>query len=337
MKKSELKFDYPEELVADAPARPTRVMFVKDHPEEITLSETLEKIQPGDCLVLNNSKVEKRRVFGRLSNGEEVEILFAKELGEKKWEVLSPARKIGTQEVKLPEGVFLTITERGRPQVASVNKSVGLEYFERYGEMPLPPYIRSQRKTGHTQGEDNSWYQPVWSEVSGSSAAPTASLHFKKEDIQNLRDQGVHVCFVTLHVGLGTYLPVDTEDLEDFDMHGEWCSLSKESWNQIQETKAKGGRVWVLGTTACRAVESISKGYLSESDRAFEGETFLKILPGHKFQIVDVLMTNFHQPETTLLALVCAFKGVDQVRSAYKWAIERQFRLFSYGDLTVWD
>jgi S-adenosylmethionine:tRNA ribosyltransferase-isomerase len=218
-----------------------------------------------------------------------------------------------------------------------LSQEIDETYFEHNGEVPLPPYIRKNLKDQHSRQEDRSWYQPHWAKNIGSTASPTASLHFTLQDLDELRQKGVQIVPVTLHVGLGTYLPVDKENLLDFQMHGEEVSVSKNSWDQILSAKKTGGKIWCLGTTSTRAVESVACGLVKPNNLGFQGETQLKILPGFEFQIVDILLTNFHQPKTTLLAMVSAFSSLENLKENYKWAIERKFRLFSYGDLSVWE
>jgi hypothetical protein len=186
------------------------------------------------------------------------------------------------------------------------------------------------------KSEDRDWYQTVFAKKSGSSAAPTASLHFKEKDLEFLKQKGVKVVSLTLHVGLGTYLPVEAQDLNDHKMHFEEVSVPKETWVAIQEAKASGFSVWALGTTVTRSLESLALGMFKENESAFEGETNLLIQEGFDFKVVDRLLTNFHQPESTLLALVAGFTSLENVLSSYDWAIKRDFKLFSYGDLSVW-
>ncbi|QLY26972.1 tRNA preQ1(34) S-adenosylmethionine ribosyltransferase-isomerase QueA [Bdellovibrio sp. KM01] len=334
MKITDLVFTYPEELVATSPQRPSRVMWVENNqPREITLGELLGKMSAGDVLVVNNTRVLKRRVFSG-----DVEILFLKQNSELEWEVLFPSKKykIG-QSLELPLGVTMTLKEKGRPQTVTLNQAVTEDYFQRVAELPLPPYIQKARNERHTVDADESWYQTAWAKEPGSFAAPTASLHFSKSDIDQLRTQGVQIVEVTLHVGLGTFLPVTAEDLNDHDMHEEYVEISAQSWQKIQAAREAGNLIWSLGTTTTRSLESAAGGLLQGSAaEGFRGFTKLLIQPGYKFKVVQRLLTNFHQPESTLLALVSGFSSLETVKTCYLWAIERKFRLFSYGDLTVW-
>ncbi len=335
MKLADLDFSYPEELIATAPQRPSRVMWVQgqDEPQEITFQDLMARIPSGDILVVNNTRVLKRRVFAG-----EVEILFLKQTNAQEWEVLFPSKKYKIGSVlELPLGLSMTLLEKGRPQKVRLSEPVGEDYFQKVAELPLPPYIQKAREQRHTVEADESWYQTAWAKTPGSFAAPTASLHFSHKDMEELKARGVRVAEVTLHVGLGTFLPVTAEDLNDHDMHEECVEVSAATWALIQETKTKGGHVWALGTTTTRSLESVGLGLLPGSAQTgFQGFTKLLIQPGYQFKVVDRLLTNFHQPQSTLLALVAGFSSLERVKACYQWAIERKFRLFSYGDLTCW-
>jgi S-adenosylmethionine:tRNA ribosyltransferase-isomerase len=336
MKITDLQFDYPENLVAQQPQHPSRVMWVdaaKTAPEEISFADFIQKIPAGDLLVINNTKVLKRRVFAG-----EVEILFLGEYSQQEWEVLFPAKKFKVGEtLELPEGIQLTLLEKGRPQKVKLDRRIDESYFQRVGELPLPPYIQKAREQRHTNDNDESWYQTAWATHPGSFAAPTASLHFGPESLQELRERGVHVAQLTLHVGLGTFLPVTAEDLNDHDMHEEYAEIPEGTWLQIKVARDQGKSIWALGTTAARTLESAANGMLiPKPDGSLSGFTKLLIQPGYQFKLVDRLITNFHQPESTLLALVAAFAGLEKTKACYQWAIERNFRLFSYGDLSCW-
>ena len=335
MKLTDLDFSYPEELIATSPQRPSRVMWVgaDADPTEISLAELLEKIPAGDLLVLNNTQVLKRRVFSG-----DVEILFLKQINDKQWEVLFPSKKykVGSS-LELPLGVSMTLVQKGRPQVVELSQAVSESYFEQVAELPLPPYIQKAREERHTVEADESWYQTAWAQKPGSFAAPTASLHFSGEDLAKLKSRGVRIAELTLHVGLGTFLPVTAEDLDQHEMHEEYVEVSADTWHWVQETRKQGNKVWSLGTTTTRSLESAALGLLSGSEQSgFSGFSKLLIQPGYNFKVVDVLLTNFHQPQSTLLALVSAFSSLEKVKACYLWAIERKFRLFSYGDLSVW-
>lgn len=341
MRIEDLDFDYPELLVATERSPKSRIMWVEGgQPSEIAgisdlISHDRRSFQPGDLLVVNNTRVLKRRVFTESG----LEILFIDSNSDlTQWEVLCPASrwKSGAEQV-LPGGVKLRLIARGKPQKVEADEPLNEAYFERHGEMPLPPYIQKARGERHNRADDSARYQTQWAERDGSLAAPTASLHFSKEDLELLKTRGVRVAEVTLHVGLGTFLPVSAENLEDHVMHAELSEVSSSTWNLIESAKADGKNIWALGTTVTRTLESVALGRLPKmADGSYRGETDLFIRPGFQFQVVDRLLTNFHQPRSTLLALVAAFAGLEVVRRSYKWAIEREFRLFSYGDLTVW-
>lgn len=336
MQVADLDYSYPPELVAVEPARPSRVAFVRGGslPRELDMNGLLEEFLPGDLLVINESKVIPARVFSR----EEVEILFLNETAPGEWQVLFPARDFKTgAELTLPGGVTATLTQKGLPQSVRLSEAVGSEYFQAHGEVALPPYIQEARGQRHNRPEDAQWYQTAWARQPGSVAAPTASLHFREEHLQRLRDKGVEIATVTLHVGAGTFLPIRTENLLEHTMHAERVEISRATLDKVKATKQSGARVWALGTTVTRALEAWARSDLRETaDGGAEGETRLFITPGFEFRIVDALLTNFHQPRSTLLSLVAAFAGLENVKRAYAWAVEKRFRLFSYGDLSAW-
>lgn len=329
----DLDFAYPEDLVATSPRPKSRVMVVQDgEPEETTILQLLSRFQPEDVLVINTSKVIPARVT--CESG--LEILFIREIEENMWEVLCPARKWSKQGEVLPCGTPVKLEKTGLPQVISVPKELPLSYFETYGQLPLPPYIQDKRGERTMRDADKNDYQTVWAKTYGSLAAPTASLHFKNEHIERLKGRGVTVAELCLHVGLGTFLPIHVDNLKEHKMHGEWVSIPHKTIAAINDAKKCGGRVWALGTTVARSLESWSHDRFTVNANGFEGVTDLFITPGFEFRTVDVLMTNFHQPKSTLVALVAAFSDLQTVKKSYAWAMERQFRLFSYGDLTVW-
>lgn len=328
----DLDFIYPEELVAQIPARPSRVMWVDEKPCEISVEQLIERIPAGDILVVNDTRVLKRRVFCG-----DIEILFLQSQDQKNWDVLFPASKFSVGDLlELPLGLTAKVVAKGRPQKLETSEALKESYFEKVAEIPLPPYIQKARHERHTKKQDDQWYQTAWAEKPGSLAAPTASLHFSHEHIQALKNKGVTVVSLTLHVGLGTFLPVTSEKLEDHKMHSEYVEISSKTWQTVQESKKSGRRIWALGTTAARALESAALGKIEDCDGRFVGFTDLMIAPPFKWQVVDRLLTNFHQPQSTLLALVAAFSGLQKVKHSYNWAIENKFRLFSYGDLSVW-
>lgn len=362
MKLADLDYQYPEELVATVPSRPTRVMWVEPNqePQELTLEQVIDRIPAQDILVINNTKVLKRRIFAE----NEIEVLFLDQISSQlnpqdhpqaslqtnsqtslqtnpqtsgpttafnTWKVLFPSKKFALgHELQLPLGHRMKLIEKGRPQVVEVTPPLTESDFEKCAELPLPPYIQKARQARHNVKEDESWYQTAWAEAPGSMAAPTASLHFSKQQIETLQQKGVTVVQVTLHVGLGTFLPVTVDDLNQHVMHSEVYEISDSNWNLIQSAKKQGRQVWSLGTTTTRVLESVARtGKLS-------GETDILLQVGSEFTIVDRLLTNFHQPQSTLLALVSGFAGLEKVKKSYAWAIQRKFKFFSYGDFSVW-
>lgn len=335
MHTSELDFFYPPELVATEPVRPSRVLLSEPGkaPEESSLQKLLEQIPAGDALVINDTKVLPVRVWSL--NGDEV--LFVKRLTDREWEVLFLARDYKLNDrIDFPGGFSARLVAKGLPQKLEFESELTQTFFAEFGEPALPPYIQAARNDRHARAKDREWYQTAWAENPGSSAAPTASLHFSKDDLQKLKDKGVRVLPLTLHVGLGTFLPIKTEDLSKHVMHAEEVFIPRSTAGEIQTVKAGGGHIWALGTTSTRALEALAQGHLTETEAGFHGETKLFIQPGFQFQIVDRLLTNFHQPRSTLLALVMGFAGEQRVRDAYKLAVEKRFRLFSYGDLSAW-
>lgn len=335
MKRSDLHYEYPESLVAREPRADYRILLHRDgKPQEISPQDLMALPGPNDLWVINDTRVEKRRVF---SLEPQVEIVFVEEVKPRTWSVLFPARdfKVGDR-IMLPGGVEAELSVKSLPQTLMTSEDLSTQYFETYGEPALPPYIQKARGERHAKKQDELWYQTQWARKWGSVAAPTASLHFTQDDFETLKNRGVGVEPLTLHVGLGTFLPIKVDDLNQHRMHAEQAFLSKSLIDQLNETKSKGGRVWALGTTVTRALEAWAEDHLSKTSEGFSGSTRLFIQPGYKFKVVDVLMTNFHQPESTLLALVAGFAGLNEVMSAYTWAIERNFRLFSYGDFSVW-
>ena len=328
MKLSDLKYDYPEELIATSPSRPTRVMIVSPdgQPKEISIPELIEQIPAGDVLVLNDTKVLKRRVFAG-----DLEILFLEELPNCQQKVLFPSKKYKVgDEIVLPNGAKMKLIEKGLPQLVEVTPRLTESDFDKFGELPLPPYIQKARSARHNVEADESWYQTAWAANPGSFAAPTASLHFTDSDLKKLEVKGVKVLKITLHVGLGTFLPVKTENLDDHKMHAEVYDVSVAVWSEIEKAKAAQHKIWALGTTVTRTLETVAR------TKELSGASEILLQEGSEFLVVDRLMTNFHQPESTLLALVSGFSNLQTVKKNYAWAIERKFKLFSYGDFSVW-
>ncbi len=334
MLKSDLNFSYPSELIATEKKPLSRVMkVIAGQPEETRVSSLISQIEPVDIFIINNTKVIPARVHSQ----EGLEVLFIKSLENNQWQVLCPVRKWPKgKDLQLPGGVSLKLIERGRPQQVQSSRPIDYNYFLEFGEMPLPPYIQQARDERKARELDKEMYQTDWAKEVGSLAAPTASLHFSAHDLEKIKNRGAEVGELCLHVGLGTFLPITTENLDDHKMHSEFVSIPKKTWDKVLECKKQGGKVWALGSTVTRSLESLKMGLLHEGETDFYGETNLFIKPGFDYQIVDVLMTNFHQPESTLIAMVMAFAGIENVKHCYEWAIERKFQLFSYGDLSVW-
>ncbi len=336
MKKSDLEFEFPKELIALKPQRPSRVLLniSGEEPKEILFSDLSKVFEKGDLLVINDTKVIPSRVLSK--SGEE--FLFIKAKDQFSWEVLFPARgaKIG-KVYELPGGLVVELSEKGLPQTVKLSRAIDFSYFSQFGMVNLPPYILSERDDADS-AMDHEWYQTLWAKNLGSVAAPTASLHFSLEDLEKIRSHGVSVESLTLHVGLGTFLPLKADDLKEHEMHAEYISIEKSVVEKANEVRSRGKRVWALGTTVARSLESVAQGLieLDETKSRYQGESKLFIYPPYQFKLVNGLLTNFHQPESTLLALVFAFFGMNSVKKAYAHAIKQRFRLFSYGDLSVW-
>lgn len=335
MKTSDFYFDLPEELIAQTPLerRDASRLLCLDKTsgamEHRVFSELPELLRPGDCLVMNDSRVLPARLLGARETGGAAELLLLRDLGAGKWECLvrpgkklRPGAKVHFGEGEL-EAEILETTEGGNRIVQFRFQGIFLEVLERLGKMPLPPYIK-------TELEDGERYQTVYSKELGSAAAPTAGLHFTKELLAKIADMGVRECFVTLHVGLGTFRPVKSEDIEEHEMHSEFCIMPEDTARIITETKRNGGRVVCVGTTSCRTVESFANE--DGTMDAKSGWTNIFIYPGYRFKCLDALITNFHLPESTLIMLVSALAGREHVLAAYKEAVARRYRFFSFGD-----
>lgn len=335
MKTSDFYFDLPEELIAQTPLerRDASRLLCLDRwsgaREHRIFSELPELLHPGDCLVMNDSRVLPARLMGMRETGGVVEVLLLRDLGGGRWECLTrPGRKtrpgtrliFGNGEL---EAEVLEVAECGNRIVEFKYEGIFLEVLERLGKMPLPPYIKVEL-------EDGERYQTVYSKEPGSAAAPTAGLHFTKELLARIADRGVRECFVTLHVGLGTFRPVKAEDIEEHEMHSEFCIMPEETARIITETKRSGGRVVCVGTTSCRTVESFANE--DGTMDAKSGWTNIFIYPGYRFKCMDALVTNFHLPESTLIMLVSAFAGRENVLAAYNEAVREKYRFFSFGD-----
>lgn len=336
MKTSDFYYDLPQELIAQTPLERrdgSRLMVLDRESGEIThrhFYDLPEYLHPGDTLVLNDSRVLPARLYGhRVPTGGAVELLLLRDQGDGKWECLArPGRKLKPgAEVSFGDGeLTATIAEdlqEGKKLVQFHYEGIFLEILERLGKMPLPPYIKEELQNGER-------YQTVYSKVTGSAAAPTAGLHFTKELLQKIQDMGVSIAYVTLHVGLGTFRPVSAEEVTDHHMHSEFCMISKETAELLNETHRRGGRIICVGTTSCRTLESFAKedGTFEESS----GWTEIFIYPGYRFKAMDALVTNFHLPESTLVMLVSAFAGREHILNAYNTAVQERYRFFSFGD-----
>ncbi len=335
MKKSDFYFDLPEELIAQTPLEKRdssrllhldKVTGAISHEHFFDIKKHLKK---GDCLILNDSRVMPARLYGRRSTGGSVEVVLLRDLGEGNWECLTrPGKKtrpgaeifFGEDELK---ATVTEVIEDGNRIIHFDYDGIFLEILDKLGKMPLPPYIKAEL-------QDKERYQTVYSREVGSAAAPTAGLHFTEKLLDEIREMGIRVCFVTLHVGLGTFRPVKEDDILDHEMHSEFCMIPAETAAAINETKEAGGRVIAVGTTSCRTLESFmgDNGIME----AKSGWTKIFIYPGYKFKTVDALITNFHLPESTLLMLISAFYNRDGIMKAYKTAVDEKYRFFSFGD-----
>ena len=338
MKTSDFWYDLPEELIAQTPLQQrdsSRLLVLNKESGQVAhrhFHDILEYLQPGDCLVMNDSRVLPARLLGRRPTGGAVEVLLLRDLGDKKWECLcKPGRKMQVgHQVIFGDGeltaTVVEVQETGNRVVEFHYEGIFLEVLERLGKMPLPPYIKAELP-------DQERYQTVYSREVGSAAAPTAGLHWTPELLDKAREKGVKTAFVTLHVGLGTFRPVQVENVLEHHMHAELCMISAETAAILNETKVQGGRVICVGTTSCRTLES-----LVNDDGTFEEKskwTEIFIYPGYTFKAMDGLITNFHLPESTLVMLVSAFAGKEKVMAAYEEAVKERYRFFSFGDAMV--
>lgn len=337
LKKSDFYFDLPEELIAQDPLedRSSSRLLVLDKETGKTehhhiFKEIVNYLQAGDCLVLNNTKVIPARLFGtKVDTGANIEILLLKRKEGDVWETLVKPGKKAKPGTKLVFGdgsltaEVLDVVEEGDRLIQFHYEGIFEEVLDRLGEMPLPPYITHKL-------EDKTRYQTVYAKYEGSAAAPTAGLHFTQKLLEEIQKKGVNIAYVTLHVGLGTFRPVKEDNILDHHMHSEYYQVTKETADLVNKTKQEGGRVICVGTTSCRTVESASTedGIL----HAGCGNTEIFIYPGYKFKILDALITNFHLPESTLIMLVSALAGKDNVLNAYKEAVDMKYRFFSFGD-----
>lgn len=336
MKTSDFYFELPPEQIAQDPLkdRSASRLLVLDREtgerEHTTFKHIVDYLKPGDCLVLNNTKVIPARLYGeREGTGAHIEILLLKRRENDIWETLvKPGKKarVGTKILfggGLLTGEVVDIVEEGNRLIQFSYEGIFEEILDQLGQMPLPPYITHELK-------DKNRYQTVYAKYDGSAAAPTAGLHFTPELLEEVKEMGVEIAEVTLHVGLGTFRPVKADNVLDHHMHSEFYQITEEAAEKINRTKEKGGRIVCVGTTSCRTIESAAEenGYL----KACSGWTDIFIYPGYRFKVLDCLITNFHLPESTLLMLVSALAGREHVLAAYKEAVDMGYRFFSFGD-----
>ena len=341
MKVSDFNYDLPKELIAQHPLEKrdeSRLMVLHKDTNEIehkTFKDIIDYLEPGDCLVRNNTKVIPARLYGKILGKETtkvVEFLLLKQLENNYWEVMvRPGKKLraGTK-VEFGEGLLkaeiMEVLENGNRKVHFEYKGIFNEILDQIGLMPLPPYITEKLK-------DKNRYQTVYAKYDGSAAAPTAGLHFTEELLEKIKEKGVEIANVTLHVGIGTFRPVKVENIEDHEMHSEHFYIKQEDAEKINKAKKEGHKIIAVGTTSCRVLESISRedGAVEET----EGDTSIFIYPGYKFKCIDRLITNFHLPESTLIMLVSSLAGKEFIMKAYKKAVDEKYRFFSFGDSMI--
>ena len=336
MKVTEFDYDLPEELIAQVPIEKrdeSRLMILNRKEQTIehkVFKDIIDYLEPGDCLVRNNTKVLPARLYGKKETGAHVEFLLLNRIEGDIWEcIVRPGNKlhVGAKVIfgdGLLEAEVLDTMPGGTRKVQFKYQGIFNEILDQIGLMPLPPYI-------HEELKENDRYQTVYAKYEGSAAAPTAGLHFTEELLKKIEEKGVKIANVTLHVGIGTFRPVKEENIEDHDMHSEHFYIKQEDVDKINETKKAGKRVIAVGTTSCRVLETIA----SEEDgtvKATEGETKIFIYPGYKFKCIDGLITNFHLPQSTLLMLVSALAGREYILKAYNEAVKEKYKFFSFGD-----
>ena len=339
MKTSDFYYDLPKELIAQDPLEDrssSRLLVLhrkSGRVEHRVFTDIVEYLKPGDCLVRNNTKVIPARLYGtRVDTGATIELLLLKRMENDVWETLVKPGKKARQGAVISfgdgilTGEIIDVKEDGNRLIQFRYEGIFEEILDQLGQMPLPPYITHTLK-------DKNRYQTVYAKYEGSAAAPTAGLHFTEELFRKLEEKGVLVANVTLHVGLGTFRPVKVDDVSKHHMHTEFYQVTKEEADKINKAKQAGGRVIAVGTTSCRTLESVAKkeGCIKES----EGWTDIFIYPGYSFKMMDVLITNFHLPESTLLMLVSALAGKEQVMRVYEEAVQERYRFFSFGDAMI--
>lgn len=335
MKTEDFDYDLPEELIAQTPLKnrdESKLLILDKNTGEIAHSyfkNIIDALEPGDVLVLNDTKVMPARLYGvKTDTNAVIEVLMLKEQGENTWTCLTrPAKrvKVGTI-IKFSDKLSaecLSIGEEGIRELKFIYHGVFYEILDELGEMPLPPYI-------HEKLEDKDRYQTVYAKNIGSAAAPTAGLHFTKELLQKIIDKGIKVEYITLHVGLGTFRPVNVEDISSHKMHSEYYEMTEETAKVLNETKKNKNRIISVGTTSTRTLETIMNNY--GEFKECHGWTDIFIYPGYTFKAIDALITNFHLPKSTLVMLVSALAGTDKIMAAYKEAINKKYRFFSFGD-----
>lgn len=337
MKVDLFDFHLPEELIAQVPLQnrtDSRVMVVNKETGELkhdVFKNISEYLREGDCLVLNDTKVLPARLFGvKTDTGAKIEVLLLKQLEGDKWETLvKPAKRIKEgAEIDFGDGLLTAVctgtSDHGGRELEFKYEGIFYEMLDRLGEMPLPPYIKEQL-------DDRDRYQTVYAREPGSAAAPTAGLHFTEELLNEVKEKGVHVAFITLHVGLGTFRPVSVDDVLEHDMHAEFYQITEGTARLLNEVRQNGGRIITVGTTSTRTLETIA----SQNDGAFiesSGWTNIFIYPGYEFKAIDGMITNFHLPKSTLIMLVSALAGRENILHAYNTAVNERYRFFSFGD-----
>ena len=336
MKVSEFNYELPKELIAQHPydKRDEARLMVLDREKQTiehkVFKDIIDYLNPGDCLVINNTKVLPARLYGEKDTGAKIEFLLLKRINEDFWEVMvRPGNKLkpGTKVMfgnGLLKAEILEVLDGGNRKVKFEYEGIFNEVLDEIGLMPLPPYITERLK-------DNNKYQTVYAKYEGSSAAPTAGLHFTKELLEEIKEKGIEIANVTLHVGIGTFRPVKVENIEEHNMHSEHYYIKSEDAEKINKAKKEGHKIIAVGTTSCRVLESVADentGLVRET----EGDTNIFIYPGYKFKCIDNLITNFHLPESTLIMLVSSLAGKDFIMKAYNEAVKEEYKFFSFGD-----